>query len=139
LQIRVCRVVDGVKTVRQGSVSSSNELSRAIDSEGWSLQVMHPQRRSASVHSLLFDLENETGTLWGANSYITPPASQGFKPHYDDVEVFMLQLEGRKRWRIFEGVELAREYSPEDFEEADLRSPLLDEWLEAGDMLCVER
>ncbi len=53
---------------------------------------MHPQRRSCSVHALLFDLENTTGTLWGANSYITPPSSQGFKPHYDDVEVFMLQV-----------------------------------------------
>ena len=111
MQLRVCRVVDGAKTVRRGVLGSSRELRRAIDEEGWSVQVMHPQRRSASVHALLFDLENATGSLWGANSYITPPASQGFKPHYDDVEVFMLQLEGRKRWRIFAGEELAREYS----------------------------
>jgi hypothetical protein len=132
-------VVDGAKTVRQGVVGSSRELRRAIDEEGWSVQVMHPQRRSASVHALLFDLENATGSLWGANSYITPPASQGFKPHYDDVEVFMLQLEGRKRWRIFAGEELAREYSAQDFEESELQAPLLDDWLEAGDMLYFPR
>lgn len=125
--------------VRDGDLSSKRELGRAIDEEGWSVQVMHPQRRSSSVHALLFDLENETGSLWGANSYITPPASQGFKPHYDDVEVFMLQLEGRKRWRIFAGVELAREYSPADFQEEELGEPLLDEWLEAGDTLYFPR
>ena len=28
----------------------------------------------------------------GANVYLTPPGTQGFAPHWDDVEVFMLQL-----------------------------------------------
>jgi lysine-specific demethylase/histidyl-hydroxylase NO66 len=34
--------------------------------------------------------------------YLTPPGTQGFAPHYDDVEVFILQLEGKKRWRLYE-------------------------------------
>ena len=33
----------------------------------------------------------------GANVYLTPPGTQGFAPHWDDVEVFMLQL-GKTKW-----------------------------------------
>jgi hypothetical protein len=28
-------------------------------------------------------------------------AVQGFAPHFDDIEAFILQLEGRKRWRVY--------------------------------------
>jgi len=35
------------------------------------------------------------------HSYLTPPGSQGFAPHYDDIEAFVLQLEGKKRWKLY--------------------------------------
>jgi hypothetical protein len=38
-----------------------------------------------------------------ANLYLTPPAAQGFRPHYDTHDVLVLQVEGRKRWRIWPG------------------------------------
>jgi lysine-specific demethylase/histidyl-hydroxylase NO66 len=34
------------------------------------------------------------------NAYLTPPASQGFATHYDTHDVFVLQVDGTKRWRI---------------------------------------
>ena len=33
--------------------------------------------------------------------YLTPSNSQGFAPHYDDIEAFVLQLEGKKHWRLY--------------------------------------
>jgi lysine-specific demethylase/histidyl-hydroxylase NO66 len=33
--------------------------------------------------------------------YLTPPNTQGFAPHYDDIEAFILQLEGKKHWRLY--------------------------------------
>ena len=36
--------------------------------------------------------------------YITPADAQGFAPHYDDVDVFILQVEGRKLWRLYDSI-----------------------------------
>ena len=33
--------------------------------------------------------------------YLTPAGSQGFAPHYDDIDAFVLQLEGRKHWKVY--------------------------------------
>lgn len=46
--------------------------------------------------------ENEAG----ANVYITPyphqtKVEQGFAPHYDDIDAFLLQLEGKKQWNLY--------------------------------------
>lgn len=34
-------------------------------------------------------------------SYLTPAGSQGFAPHYDDIEAFVMQLEGKKKWKLY--------------------------------------
>jgi len=34
------------------------------------------------------------------NAYLTPAGSQGFGTHYDTHDVFVLQVDGRKHWRI---------------------------------------
>jgi hypothetical protein len=34
------------------------------------------------------------------NAYLTPPGNQGFATHYDTHDVFVLQVDGGKRWRI---------------------------------------
>ena len=35
-----------------------------------------------------------------ANAYVTPPQNQGFSAHYDVHDVFVLQIDGEKQWRI---------------------------------------
>lgn len=51
-------------------------------------------------------VEHQPPTPWDpfplrSNAYLTPPGSQGFAPHYDDIDAFILQLEGRKRWSLY--------------------------------------
>jgi hypothetical protein len=36
------------------------------------------------------------------NLYLTPPNAQGFKTHYDNHCVFVLQVQGEKAWRLYE-------------------------------------
>lgn len=40
----------------------------------------------------------------GANAYLTPKGTQGLAPHTDPVEIFVVQTQGRKRWRLYEPV-----------------------------------
>ena len=45
-------------------------------------------------------LAAELGHPVQANAYVTPPSSRGFSAHFDVHDVFVLQLAGRKHWRV---------------------------------------
>lgn len=38
-----------------------------------------------------------------SNIYLTPPAAQGFRTHFDTHDVLVLQVDGRKKWRVWDG------------------------------------
>jgi lysine-specific demethylase/histidyl-hydroxylase NO66 len=52
----------------------------------------------------LVDFARDLGLALGqplqVNAYLTPAGSQGFATHYDTHDVFVLQVDGRKHWRI---------------------------------------
>lgn len=43
-----------------------------------------------------------------ANIYLTPPGAQGFRTHFDTHDVLVLQVEGRKNWRVWDGERVPR-------------------------------
>ncbi len=45
-------------------------------------------------------LAEELGHPVQINAYVTPPQSQGFAPHHDVHDVFVLQVSGRKHWTV---------------------------------------
>jgi hypothetical protein len=79
------------------------------------------------------------------NAYVTPPQSRGFDDHYDVHDVFVLQVEGEKRWRIHEPVHEAplRDQPWTDHrtavEAAALTEPVIDVVLRPGDCLYLPR
>ena len=80
----------------------------------------------------------------GANVYLTPPDSQGFAPHFDDIEAFVIQIEGHKHWKLYKprtkDEELPRFSSKNFNEEKDnLGQPILDVILGPGDLLYFPR
>lgn len=87
-------------------------------------------------------LQEYFGTSVGANIYLTPSGTQGFAPHYDDIEAFVLQLEGKKRWRVYsprnESESFPR-YSSGNFRDDEIGNPVIDCILEAGDLLYFPR
>lgn len=54
----------------------------------------------------LIDFTRELGATLGqplqVNAYLTPAGNQGFATHYDTHDVFVLQVDGHKHWRIHE-------------------------------------
>jgi hypothetical protein len=90
-------------------------------------------------------LAAELGHPIQVNAYITPPQNQGFAPHYDVHDVFVLQVAGRKRWTIHEPVVVAPlDNQPWENHRAEVaaraaEAPLIDTVLEPGDALYLPR
>lgn len=74
------------------------------------------------------------------NIYLTPPGNQGFNTHYDNHDVFVLQLSGAKHWRLY-GTPIEIPYRGEGFtlgqhEAGEVTESLT---LQAGDCLYLPR
>ncbi|CAJ1077113.1 ribosomal oxygenase 1 [Xyrichtys novacula] len=109
---------------------------------GCSLRMLNPQAFSSTVWNVLSILQEQFGSMAGANVYLTPPGTQGFAPHYDDIEAFVVQLEGKKHWRVYNPRtedEVLPVFSSPNFDQADIGKPILEVVLEAGDLLYFPR
>ncbi|MEV6811549.1 cupin domain-containing protein [Micromonospora sp. NPDC051296] len=62
------------------------------------LQGLH--RNWPALIDFTGELSRAVGQPLQVNAYLTPPGSQGFATHYDTHDVFVLQVDGRKHWRI---------------------------------------
>lgn len=137
--VNVVRCINGKKKVlnRTGRVRS-DALNKLITQNKATVQFHQPQRFKDALWHIQEKLESFFGALVGSNVYMTPADSQGLPAHYDDVEVFILQLEGQKHWRLYSPtVPLASDYSlvPEE----RLGSPSHDILLQEGDLLYFPR
>ncbi|XP_064499747.1 ribosomal oxygenase 2 isoform X3 [Pseudopipra pipra] len=137
--VNICRCVNGKKKVlnKEGKVNYM-QLKKDFDQKKASIQFHQPQRFKEELWKIQEKLECYFGSLVGSNVYITPQGSQGLPPHYDDVEVFILQLEGEKHWRLYKPtVPLAREYNVES--EDRIGNPTHEFILKPGDLLYFPR
>ncbi|NEC14303.1 cupin [Streptomyces sp. SID8014] len=107
------------------------------------LQALH--RTWEPVAAFCAGLSTELGHPVQANAYVTPPQSRGFDDHYDVHDVFVLQIEGTKRWSVHRPVhpDPLRDQPWTDrraaVAEAAEGEPYLDTVLEPGDVLYLPR
>ncbi|XP_061221321.1 ribosomal oxygenase 2 isoform X3 [Neopsephotus bourkii] len=137
--LNICRCVNGKKKVlnKEGKVNYM-QLKKDFEQKKATIQFHQPQRFKEELWKIQEKLECYFGSLVGSNVYMTPQGSQGLPPHYDDVEVFILQLEGEKHWRLYKPtVHLAREYSVES--EDRIGNPTHEFILKPGDLLYFPR
>ena len=74
------------------------------------------------------------------NVYCSPAHTQGFRCHYDLHEVFVLQVEGTKHWRVFEPTtEFPVEPWRQDDAPGESDRPYIDATVRKGDVLYVPR
>jgi len=96
--------------------------------------------RHEGMRRLSAELARQATARTQTNIYLTPPDSQGFKPHWDTHDVFVLQVEGSKRWRIYAGGPETplkdHKFDPERHEPGDVEAEFT---LEAGETLYIPR
>jgi lysine-specific demethylase/histidyl-hydroxylase NO66 len=85
-------------------------------------------------------LERRFGFPVQANAYYTPASAQGFAVHHDTHDVFVLQVAGRTRWRVYEPVaELPLKTQRWSAALGDPGEPVHDLTLGPGDTLYLPR
>ena len=89
-----------------------------------------------NLRALTASLTRTFGGRSDVVAFLTPAGKQGYPPHHDPVDVFVVQLEGRKRWQVWP--------TPEDRLTGtthpsldELGEPLLDTALAPGDVLYM--
>ncbi|XP_066583682.1 ribosomal oxygenase 1 [Prorops nasuta] len=138
-----------ITSYTNGVRETHNPPGRALPSIVWdyylngcSVRMLNPQTFMPKLYTLNATLQEYFGCFVGANFYLTPPNSQGFAPHYDDIEAFILQIEGKKRWRLYKpkraNDNLPR-FSSKNFDESEIGEPILDTIVNAGDLLYFPR
>lgn len=133
---------DGTRTTLNGEGHAPVEEVWSRFREGCSVRLLHPQTHSDAVWRMLAMLETHWGSFAGCNAYLTPRGTQGFAPHFDDIEAFLLQVEGTKRWKLHRPVEegdvLPRE-SSRNYRPEEVGKPMMEVALEPGDLLYFPR
>ena len=129
-------------TVNSTERADADVIWRRVDKEGCSMRLLHPQRFSNTLWRLLSQLEEFWRSPMGSNSYLTPAGCQGFAPHFDDIDAFILQLEGAKRWRLHAPTDprnILPRYPSRDFTQDEVGEVIMDVVLQPGDLLYLPR
>jgi hypothetical protein len=112
---------------------------RQVYAQGKTVILMTMQHRWLPIARLCRNLESFFHCPVHANMYLSPSGAQGFDAHFDPHEVFVLQLEGYKHWRVYGP---GRNYPliDERFNlPKDQLGPPRELRLEAGDLLYIPR
>lgn len=128
-----------------GTASCGKKTWGSFQNRGCSIRLLRPQEHIEAIYRLCAHLEAFVECVVGANVYLTPANSQGFAPHFDDVDAFICQVRGNKRWRVYkqreDGFDKLPRRSSVDFEQAEVQKTgcAIDVVLEEGDVLYLPR
>ena len=115
--------------------------------KGYTVVLNQVQRRLPSLRRYCSTLEDivlrTTGVILkdpiSANIYLTPPNSRGFSAHCDNHDVFILQVDGSKTWRLY-NPPVAFPVEPiTKFDSGVLGTPTHTETLRAGTVMYLPR
>jgi ribosomal protein L16 Arg81 hydroxylase len=108
--------------------------------KGASIVLNYAHRYWPPLSRLCGELERELSMPVQANIYFTPRISQGFSIHYDPHDVFILQVSGTKRWRLY-GSPITLPDDKQQFNSSIIEIGDVEQrcTLRAGDLLYIPR
>jgi ribosomal protein L16 Arg81 hydroxylase len=107
--------------------------------EGATLIVDAVNELNPPLQRLCAGLAAEFGAACQTNLYACWGETQGFDVHWDDHDVFVLQVEGRKRWALYGATRAAPTRRDLHGEHLKPEVPLEEVVLEPGDLLYLPR
>jgi len=76
-------------------------LSQFLD-QGATLALTGCESLSDGSYALSKSIQAATGAVCGGNLYFSQKAHAGFRPHFDVMDVIVIQISGEKRWNIYQ-------------------------------------
>jgi ribosomal protein L16 Arg81 hydroxylase len=108
--------------------------------QGATLIINGVHQRVPSVAKLAAQLRDDIGSETHINLYCSPADQQGFDCHYDTHDVFILQIDGQKKWFVYgETVLYPTPNMPSCKQQQPTEPPYLECVLKAGDLLYIPR
>ncbi len=111
--------------------------------EGQTVRVRDVDRFDQTLSGFVASVQKRFVAHAQANVYLTPPHAEGFPPHFDITDVFVVQVLGAKDWNVFSDygnrTELplrSTDWDPERFEPGDDYEEMT---LRTGDVLYLPR
>ena len=150
VDVDLAKYVDGERTTPSNvppmlnTAATMESLKTAFEQNGHSVRLKCPQMHSNKLWKMIATMEDYLQYGGGANVYLTPAKAQGFAPHFDDIEAFVLQLEGQKRWRLYKPTkeeDLLPSHSSPDLKQHELDEDdvVIDVVLNPGDIMYFPR
>ena len=114
--------------------------------DGCSVVINHADLLCPNLANLCLDLQRSFPHVY-INTYLTPTGAQAVQAHADDRDVFVIQLLGEKKWRVYSHVPVSHPYPHEQVGKGGLAVPVqtltgptaLDITLCTGDVLYMPR
>ncbi|CAD5232360.1 unnamed protein product [Bursaphelenchus xylophilus] len=146
VNVNVAKYKNSVRTTHNGNGRVTAGRVVQHFSDGCSIQVVNPQSFNKNIHYICDQFQELFNCFVGANCYYTPKNTAGFAPHWDDIDAFLIQTEGRKHWKVYGPsdtdeiwpLESSHNFSKEEME-ARKGTLVFDGWLETGDVLYMPR
>ena len=145
------KVLDPARYTRGGGVGARVRDQVDADqvvgllSDGCTVVLQGLHRAWAPLRAFADVLGRELGHPVQVNAYLTPEGAQGFEPHYDTHDVFVVQTAGTKEWRVHAPV--VADPRPDDewtrrrdeVRAAAAEEPVIARTLEPGDVVYLPR
>ena len=108
--------------------------------QGATLVLSHAHNLLHGLAQLCRDTEAALQMPSQANVYLSPASQQGFNPHYDTHDVFILQVSGCKTFSFYSGgAELPLEHQKHDPQQSRAGTKNTEIALQPGDCLYIPR
>jgi len=115
-----------------------NDRLFTLFSEGCTIVFQALHRTLPSLATFCRSVESFFKIPVQTNIYLTPTSSQGFAPHFDNHDVFILQTYGSKFWRVYDSPQYLPT-KPFDKQRWKKSKPSIEIELKEGDTLYIPR